>query len=1805
MPNPYNRIIKTPAEQKADSARASFEKAMSPEDVKTWQQENFALADPMFHATPTDSPRFFEQAMNPPYTADPMFNVDRTDPSFQAPKEQEAPWYKDLPHVPGLSQAGAWTRDTAMDLFSFGAEAPPTIMGGIREGVGSIFGEQAADIYGKYWAGGYLGTDIVQESLDKQAQYGGLTPFGLPAKALSWLTENIDPKKGFSNEVIKEIAENPDADPRDIYRMVIDAHQARPAREQLLLGALSPDIVLPIGGIVSKLAKGVKISGQTTKALVTNSLKLNRSIDPTSMRYRHIEEVGPGQKQVIIVSHAAPEGRRVTVQAGTDAQEALESAAKIGLEDAPAYKILPADANRIEVAQALASLKTPVDRIGREALEQWAGKPVAAGHTLRPRRADIPEEYIVSDTPAFAGRGLTDVDRMEVIERFWRAMPKEFQGIGDEVLPTDAYKTGRKIPEPIVRKVNAPSLLPDLFGDRELLHIVDNSTGLDEVIAVMEIRRVGAGEGAEVAAFYPTVKNVGPGTFGADGIKNIIRQVGDIYPYLNNMDFAGRLLREGPEAGAEGFTGTAIESMAQRLGASDISDDAADAVNAGFPRASSVDAARMEDAGLSGQRELAGVSPRPTQTGYHHTIADRINAVRGMEALSPEERAILGNVVWPIRPGELLFDMADYGSHNILFDKPGLTNTLATWVPGAGRVMGVWNRAQLEQFDPIKAIGHEVELFKDIEKSRVRTAVLAWRAAAYPVLGFKQIRSKWDMVNNRQGVWRAEKVVGYDEKKVLSPSSVHGTIDDIIRDMDEVRQGIRVPSQLVNGVEKVPPGKKKQIYFLTEEQESHIKMAQDMMEQNLRRNQEANVDVIAIQTAYWHRMVLKGPKDKNDSALEAALDAVHGYKGLKGAKKGYQYNRAFDDIDDLDKGGFVWETDPAARMLARLDAGIETFAHKKAYDKVLNLKTPEGRAFLTRRERLGTLVEDGTQGLYVVNGPKAIKALDAARTLRVEARKLYKRDPSPENELTMRRADAQFLTSYRNYRAADARADRTYFEATLNGRINDRSIIDEIYENVHIPQIQNARKSFAGDIQANRVTESMQLFRAMMTNIDLAAMGIQGQTLIYRDPASWFTAVKESVRAIVKEPEAWIKKNREFLDEGQSVGAILRPTEWMFDPTGIASIPTRIPLFGPAFRGFQRSFEWFIIVGQTELYKSVRSSKLLKGVADRDEFIPLQSDEALKTMIDAGKAIRKELGTENMAILGIRPTQRTIEQLTFFASRFMRANIGLVALALRPTRLGGKTGMRNADSIEAKRALLSMLGGGTAMLTGAHYALTGRPPNVHDPFAPDWFQIPIGRTYYNFMGPLYPYFRSVAQAAQRTKEGDPAAGLEVAWRFLNSKAGIPFRLMGITGEMMVNGEARTFEGDVIDPSLKGVGTAAMEVTVPLSVTGVADALSEGRYEATLSEVFGLTGRAHPNAQMDILFQRHINDPNHDLYKERVEDEIPTGGTWYDASPYEQKYMEEAYPSIAADILQSGRGDYGEASRQFHALDTEYIKKQEDLSKRLYKQVQGQTIIDGSEFRSQLEDLQRERYAKHDKIIQDFGLFTESPKIESQQEQDLYDYHQVFANSKDAAGNIKWATLDEEMAEFEERVGDKRLEYILKQTGLNNSETVRQLRKDKRELQEVWDHRDDYVKTFPLDLQLAYYEYRDMPVVLQRQANPAIQNIVNLVSQESAIWLLERDRAGDKTAGYLEEKLVYWGYETTPYTQAGVEMLREINEDLGFEGRGMDPRANRPDLYPELFGGQKEAVNGIDVPANAEPSLPPWFQDAVTPAFGGR
>ena len=135
----------------------------------------------------------------------------------------------------------------------------------------------------------------------------------------------------------------------------------------------------------------------------------------------------------------------------------------------------------------------------------------------------------------------------------------------------------------------------------------------------------------------------------------------------------------------------------------------------------------------------------------------------------------------------------------------------------------------------------------------------------------------------------------------------------------------------------------------------------------------------------------------------------------------------------------------------------------------------------------------------------------------------------------------------------------------------------------------------------------------------------------------------------------------------------------------------------------------------------------------------------------------------------------------------------------------------------------------------------------------------------------------------------------------------------------------------------------------------------------------------------------------------------------------------------------------------------------------------------------------------------------------------------------------------------------------------------QLRKDKRALREVWDWREELVKSTKELLpeqRLAYEQYRNMSVTAQRMANPAVSRTQEFVSRMTKDWLMKRDQAGDAQAGYLEQKLVYWGYETAPVTRKGIETLEGIIRDMGYDQNPQalelrDPRRARPNLYSGL------------------------------------
>ena len=228
---------------------------------------------------------------------------DLFSPFSMEPPEQEAPWYLDLPHVPGLSPIGS------------------TVRGWGGAGLSAIE---------KYLAepAGAIGTVLEAPSL--------LGALGVP---------------GFSDE----FAFNPEQLPgREDWREKYKANI--PAGSRLLAEfGLDPINFIPFGTAV----KGAKLLAKAGKGSVAADLikqcENERNLeDPNSLFYRHIAtNLEEGQQQVIIVSNTYPQGRRITVSKdfGTNALNLAKQGEAEG-----GYKILPGDASRAEVIKASGAL---------------------------------------------------------------------------------------------------------------------------------------------------------------------------------------------------------------------------------------------------------------------------------------------------------------------------------------------------------------------------------------------------------------------------------------------------------------------------------------------------------------------------------------------------------------------------------------------------------------------------------------------------------------------------------------------------------------------------------------------------------------------------------------------------------------------------------------------------------------------------------------------------------------------------------------------------------------------------------------------------------------------------------------------------------------------------------------------------------------------------------------------------------------------------------------------------------------------------------------------------------------------------------------------------------------------------------------------------------------------------------------------------------------------------------------------------------------------------------------------------------
>jgi len=1001
----------------------------------------------------------------------------------------------------------------------------------------------------------------------------------------------------------------------------------------------------------------------------------------------------------------------------------------------------------------------------------------------------------------------------------------------------------------------------------------------------------------------------------------------------------------------------------------------------------------------------AELPPATPPSGRPRTLLDLNREAKGMRAMTSEQRAEAMDIARPIEEDEILWKMRPFKEHakNLLGPDTPIKKALRT-TPGWKQVARVWSPAQVERDNPIAMIGVRKAIFEEIEVGRSRTATLAWYNDMEHLFGFKKIR----------GEWRATKVK--PSPKANPQKKLYKTIFDLVENPDH--------------------------YVLTPAQEKTLRIGQNMMTRNLRDNQRVGVDVVELEGEYWRRMVIKGPKT---TSIGQQIDGF--FKARRaGAQKGFTRQRAFPLADDLIKAGFNIETHPLTTIQNRLESGIRTFSNMSTRQEIAKL--PGVEKPLERFE-----------GKF----PETIEGQKAARKARDETKRVYLKDKTAENYNLLKQAEADYITAMREVFIKKIEVGQPgYYELRLpNGRIAPQELVEEVNKFIDLPEIRTG----GGNI-ANNMVEVTRLVRTTLTNVDLAAGFIQGQVLFYRNNPAWWVAQSKAIVALFNDPYAYVSKNFDLMDEGMRMGAISIPTEFLFSRAGIASIPTRIPGIGIVMRSCNRAFEWFIVAGQTELYKATRKGVLGKAMGSKAG--AELSEKATEDLVSLGSAIRKELGTESYAILGVRPTQTMFEQLSLFAARFLRANVGILAQA---TSGAAKTMTFQTPSVgerEAMKGMASLIAGGIALLVAITWAKDRKLPNMTDPFAPDWMMFSIGRTYFSTFGPFYPYFRTIARMSVYTAQGKPDKAADELARFFRGKAGIPFRAIDIAGQFAFAGKAQTFDGEVLEKTPGDIAKGVFgEMMVPISIQEALQSIPEGRYESAIAEIFGLVGRGSPYAQMDIEFQK-------------AKDINSEGLSYRYAEAWQEKEMEKRFPDIAKMMVGRGRGVYGEAARLWEDIDKLYYAQEIALAEEfLTNERAGSHTRDTlEEFRDRYREIQGARANEKAGVNKAYDLFQEDkPLPTDSNERALAEHFRIYDKAMKATGAIDWDIVDALNAYYDKQWTPEQKRYVERNTGLaDHPPLIEEYRQVIKKLKPYWET--------DLDKRMAF-----------RKANPEIDAVL--------------------------------------------------------------------------------------------------------------
>jgi len=626
-------------------------------------------------------------------------------------------------------------------------------------------------------------------------------------------------------------------------------------------------------------------------------------------------------------------------------------------------------------------------------------------------------------------------------------------------------------------------------------------------------------------------------------------------------------------------------------------------------------------------------------------------------------------------------------------------------------------------------------------------------------------------------------------------------------------------------------------------------------------------------------------------------------------------------------------------------------------------------------------------------------------------------------------------------------------EALVLNKIAPASLVEEINKWIDLPgQFGQA------SVGSGKTSEFLRLWRSTMVSFDLSYGYIQGQPVFFSNPVAWWRAQSAATVSLVNQPFQYVDKNFDVIMRGIDSGAIQPPTEMLFGKRGLSALPTKIPLLGTVFTRTNRAFEWFTFVAQVELYKAAEAGVLSRtGGVLLDESGNVISDVAYKAvedeLISLSSAIRKTVGTESYARLGVSRRQQKIEALLAFAPRFYRAFVGLISQAFT----GGPGGAR------AKKVMGLMIGGATALTIAVNLATQRKMPNYTDVEDADWGKAKVGDSYVSFYGPFHPYFRTAARFGVYTAQGKPTKAVEEVRRLFASKASLPARLFNTLGEIFFTGESKTFEGETVDFTVDGV-TNWLEEQTPISPSQVTKGLIEGRPEEAIN-IIGVN--VVQSFRMDRKEAR-----NKELERLREEGKTPE----IRSGSYDNQELRVTRKINSAPSVMEADKIYTEHVSKFGGEFSTYLKEKEtinvDYAEAITKAAEKHGA--GAAFRTGLTQLNNDRGIRLNELDKDY------PELLQELEKNNQDkplFNRILRAYMDTTSD---PDLDNEFTgfdfeEFESRIaalektpifvefGPEAITAIQGYLHENDHPLVKELRADRELLRDFWEIPENYIE----------------------------------------------------------------------------------------------------------------------------------------------